>query len=213
MIIGEEYCQSSATYLAVVTTGLCILDGRALLPAYTYKVTHFQSSAGSPVYQCYITHTSFSLSPVLLLPTVSPQGLRSELQPWPIVVSFHPSCSSQVGSYLRTVEISFANRSVILAFCFYSSQVFCADFRDLLAFISLRPQGFLQRASLWYCNLKLTNLGTIQDCRDKFCFLIWFGEGVSLTIAVYFAGTIAGISPSQLVLYCQALISQVLVVS
>ena len=154
MIIRKKCCQSSATYLAVVTTGLCILDGRALLPAYTYKVTHFQSSAGSLVYQCYITHTSFSPSPVLLSPTVSPQGLRSELQPWPIVVSFHPSCSNRVGSYLRTVEISFANRSVILAFCFYSSQVFCADFRVPLASIL---SGLKDFCSELLCDIVITS--------------------------------------------------------
>jgi hypothetical protein len=35
-------------------------------------ITHFQSSAGFPVYQCHLSHTSFSPSPVLLSPNCFP---------------------------------------------------------------------------------------------------------------------------------------------
>ena len=120
--IREKCCQSSAAYPTVVTTGRCILDGRALLSAYTYTFTLLHISSHRTV----LLQTSTRLHQILVSVTscfhqLFPPGLRSELLSWSIVVSLHISRANQVGSYLRTVAVPFANQPVILAFLLLSS--------------------------------------------------------------------------------------------
>jgi hypothetical protein len=78
--IREKCCQSSAAYPTVVTTGRCILDGRALLSAYTYTFTHLHISSHRTV----LLQTSTRLHQILVSVTscfhqLFPLGLRSEL--------------------------------------------------------------------------------------------------------------------------------------